>query len=99
MQPLPLHTAGIGRWDPQDGIVYEVAAETLGDMIGLCSQRLSALEAADDADPLSRQLWLDLISFYARTRQELTLHDMAAVRAVTARYGPILRRIHRRPDE
>jgi hypothetical protein len=50
------------------------------------------------ADPVARQLWLDLIGFYARKRRELTLRNMPAVRAVIDLYGPVLRRIDRQSD-
>ena len=98
MHPVSPRNRDIGRWDPQDGVTYEVAEAVLGELIGHCSGRLYKLETAGDADPVARQLWLDLVDFYARKRRELTLRNMPAVRAVIDLYGPVLRRIDRQSD-
>jgi hypothetical protein len=84
MAPLPFEA----------GLRYEVAEDLFGDLIGWCSAQAAEEEKKPKPDPAVVKRWVDQAAQYSAERQALHAHDVEAVEAAIAKYGPIVRDLY-----
>lgn len=76
------------------GLRYEVAEDLFGDLIGWCSAQATEEEKKPEPDQAVVQGWIERAAEYSAERQALHAHDVEAVEAAIAKYGPMVRDLY-----
>jgi hypothetical protein len=87
---------GKRRWSDEEITAYEVARDTLNNLIGWCSARLWREEHADHPDAELVAFLRAQLARYERELRELRPHDREGVGRVTEEYAPLVRELYRR---